>query len=181
MEDTLMIRIAQGDGGSFEELYRLWSRRVMSYAYKALRDLHEAQDVVQETFLQIYRAAPAYRAEGKFAAFAFRIAANQIRQRFRTSRPVGTLADAEDDSSQRTPEALTYAPEDGLLDKIDIDMALASLPERQRDALVMAAEGLSYAEAAERMEITPAAFAQLVLRARRALRIRFGEKAGDLQ
>ena len=80
-EDLLMAKIAQGDEDSFAQLYELWRRRIMAYAFRSLRDIHEAQDVMQETFLQLYKAAPTYRCEGKFGAFVFRIAGNLVRER----------------------------------------------------------------------------------------------------
>ncbi|MDR3321273.1 MAG: RNA polymerase sigma factor [Synergistaceae bacterium] len=171
-EDALMMRIAEGDEDSFVQLYNLWCRRVMAYAFRALKDLHEAQDVVQETFIQVYRAAPAYRAEGKFGAFVFRIAGNLVRGRFRNSRSVDSLSAIIDDEELPYPDSLRYSPEDSLLYSIDIERLLALLPARQREALILVASGVSYAEGADMMQITQDAFAQLVLRGRRTLKLK---------
>jgi RNA polymerase sigma-70 factor (ECF subfamily) len=178
MEDALMLKIAEGDQDSFNTLYNLWCKRVMSYAFRSLRDLHEAQDVVQETFVQVYKAAPTYRGEGKFAAFVLRIAGNLVRLRYRNARQADSLSDILDDESVPLPESLRYSPEEGILEGIDFERVLSLLPARQREALIMVANGLSYAEAAETMNISAEAFAQLVLRGRRALRVRI-EKASD--
>lgn len=178
MEDTLMLKIAGGDQDSFNTLYNMWCRRVMSYAFRALRDLHEAQDVVQETFVQVYKAAPSYRAEGKFAAFVLRIAGNLVRHRYRNARYADSLSDILDDENLPIPESLHYSPEESVLDGIDLERVLSLLPARQREALILVANGLSYAEGAEMLNITMEAFAQLVLRGRRTLRVRM-EKASD--
>ena len=169
-EDILMMKIAQGDEDSFVQLYEMWCRRVMSYALKSLRDTYEAQDVVQETFIQLYKAAPTYRAEGKFSHFLFRIAGNLVRLRYRNSVQVDSLNVVLEDEGGPHPESLSYAPEDGVISSIDIDRLLAELPPRQREALVLVATGAAYAEAANMMEITVDAFAQLVLRGRRTLK-----------
>lgn len=175
MEDALMSKVASGDQSSFDELYRLWSRRVMAYAYRALHDTEEARDVVQETFMHLYRAAPSYRAEGKFAAFLMRIAGNQVRMRYRSRHPISSLSDVEDEEME-TPECLRYEPEHGLLESIDIDALLSALPPRQREAVTLVGGGVSYADGAAAMNVTHEAFAQLVLRARRSLREKIREK-----
>lgn len=170
MEDILMIKIAGGDEDSFNTLYNMWCRRIMSYAFRALRDLHEAQDVVQETFVQVYKAAPTYRAEGKFAPFVLRIAGNLVRHRYRNMRQADSLTEMMEEEHFATPESLAYSPEESLLNGIDIYRMLSTLPPRQKEALLLVANGVSYGDAAEMMEITLEAFAQLVLRGRRALK-----------
>ncbi|MDR1472859.1 MAG: RNA polymerase sigma factor [Synergistaceae bacterium] len=169
-EDALMMRIAKGDEDSFAQLYGLWRRRIMSYAFRSLRDAHEAQDVVQETFLQVYRAAPSYRAEGKFAAFVLRIAGNLVRLRFRNKKNMGSLTEILEDEAQPVPEALSYSPEEGMIESIDIEGILKTLPPRQKVALILVANGVSYSEGATMMDITQDAFAQLVLRGRRSIK-----------
>jgi RNA polymerase sigma-70 factor (ECF subfamily) len=171
-EDVLMMRIAEGDEGSFAELYELWCRRVMAYAFRALRDVHEAQDVVQETFMQVYRSAPAYRAEGKFGAYVFRIAGNLVRGRFRNGRQVDSLTDILDDEALPQPESLRYSPEESVIYSIDVERMLDLLPSRQKEALILVAGGVSYSEGAEMMQISTEAFAQLVLRGRRTLKLK---------
>jgi RNA polymerase sigma-70 factor (ECF subfamily) len=178
-EDVLMMRIAEGDEDSFAELYGLWCKRVMAYAFRSLRDLHEAQDVVQETFIQVYRAAPSYRAEGKFGAFVFRIAGNIVRGRFRRGKQVDSLTAIIEDETLPHPESLSYSPEESVLYSIDIERMLSLLPPRQKEALILVADGVTYGEGAEMLQISVDAFAQLVLRGRRALKMkmaRMGEK-----
>jgi RNA polymerase sigma-70 factor (ECF subfamily) len=169
-EDVLMTRIAEGDEDSFVELYNLWRRRIMAYAFRSLRDMHEAQDVVQETFIQVYRSAPAYRAEGKFGAFVFRIAGNLVRGRFRSGRQTDSLSEIMDDEGFQHPESLKYSPEESVIYGIDLERMLGLLPARQKEALILVANGVSYAEGAEMMQVTQDAFAQLVMRGRKALK-----------
>jgi RNA polymerase sigma factor, sigma-70 family len=167
-EDLLMMKIAGGDQRSFDVLYDLWCRRIMAYAYRSLRDVQEAEDVVQETFLQVYRAAPSYRCEGKFGAFVLRIAGNLVRMRFRGAPKPDSLSDILDDEEAH-PESLRHSPEEGMLHEIDMEALLRRLPERQREALILVASGATYSEGASAMGVTADAFAQLVLRARRLL------------
>jgi RNA polymerase sigma-70 factor (ECF subfamily) len=171
-EDVLMMKIAEGDEDSFTKLYELWCRRVMAYAFRSLLDLHEAQDVVQETFIQVYKAAPGYRAEGKFGAFVFRIAGNIVRGRFRNARHADSLTEIIDDETAPHPESLSYSPEESVINSIDIERMLALLPPRQKEALILVASGVTYGDGAEMLQISTDAFAQLVLRGRRALKMK---------
>lgn len=169
MEDMLMRNIAKGDEASFNALYDLWARRVMVYAYRSLRNTDDAQDVVQETFTRLYSAAPSYRTEGKFPSFLLRIAGNIVRMRFRGARQVDSI-DEIDEEGGAVPSALSYAPEESLISVLDLESSLGMLPERQREALLLTADGYTYSEGAELMGIGTEAFAQLVFRGRRALR-----------
>lgn len=169
-EDLLVKRIAEGDQAAFAELYESWSRRIMSYCVRTLKNVEEAEDVVQETFLQLFKASATYRAEGKFAAFIFKIAGNIVRSRFRGKAAPDSLTQMLDEDEQEMPHNLRYMPEDGILERIDLETALSLLPDRQREALLLVGQGLSYREGSEVLGITVEAFAQLVLRGRRILR-----------
>lgn len=170
IEDMLMEKIASGDTSCFDVLYGMWARRIWGYVYRSMRSPEDANDIVQETFLQVWRAAPTYRPEGRFAAFVFRIAANFVRAHFRKHHLVSSLSDLEDDETVQYPELLKTYPEDAAIDRIDAELLLAALPERQANALKLVASGMSYADAASEMGISVEAFAQLVLRGRRSAR-----------
>lgn len=168
-DDRLMRRIADGDSEAFTALYHAWSRRVMAYGYRALRDLHEAQDVVQETFLLLFQHAHGYEGRGRFPAFLFRIAGNVVRGRFRKRVPA-PVAHREDDDE---PDDGTPIPDvqDVATVRMDLEQGLRHLPERQREALLLVGiDGLSYRDAAAALQVSEEGFAQLVLRGRRNLR-----------
>jgi RNA polymerase sigma-70 factor (ECF subfamily) len=167
-DDILMSRIGRGDAAAFETLYRRWSRRVMAYAYRSLSDRGEAEDVVQETFLSVFRAASRYRSRERFGAFLFRIAGNAVRSRFRKKRPLLFDIQEEEDG---------FCPPENAEDRTRfeererLDSALAALPEPQRDALLLAVTGgLSYREIALEAGVSEDAVAARVCRARKALR-----------
>ena len=168
-DDGLMGRVADGDSEAFTVLYHAWSRRVMAYAYRALRDLHEAQDVAQETFLLLFRYADRYEGRGRFPAFLFRIAGNVVRGRFRKRTPV-PVADREDDDAPDEGAPISEI-QDSATVRMDLEKGFLHLPERQREALLLVGiEGLSYRDAAAVLQVSEEGFAQLVLRGRRNLR-----------
>lgn len=164
-----MQKTAEGDQRSFEELYGLWARRVMAFAYRSIGDLEESRDIVQDTFVQLFKAAKSYKPEGKFASFVMTIASNLIRMRYRRQRPSSSLDDIEEETNE-LPNVLWDTPEDRLIESLDVGAALESLQPRQRIAMELIADGASYSKGAEIMGISREAFAQLILRGRRALR-----------
>ena len=167
-DDDLTVRVGRGERSAFETLYRRWARRVMAYAYRSLSDRGEAEDVVQETFLSLYRAAPNYKPRERFGAYLFRIAGNAVRSRVRRKIPVPLDFPDEEDGSPSIE-----APRDWLLfeERERIARALATLPEGSRDALLLAViGGLSYREIAEESGISEDAVAARISRARKALR-----------
>ena len=167
-DDALMSRVGRGDREAFETLYRRWSRRVMSYAYRSLSDKGEAEDVVQETFLSVFRAASRYRPCERFGAYLFRIAGNAVRSRCRKKWPIPLDFPEEEDDSP-----LPEIGEDWTLfeERERIESALATLPQPQREALLLAVTGgLSYREIALQEGVSEDAVAARVCRARKALR-----------
>jgi RNA polymerase sigma-70 factor (ECF subfamily) len=140
----------------------------MSYAYRSLSDKGEAEDVVQETFLSVYRAASRYRPCERFGAYLFRIAGNAVRSRCRKKWPMPLDFPEEEDDSP--------LPENGeewtlFEERERIESALAALPQPQREALLLAVTGgLSYREIALQEGVSEDAVAARICRARKALR-----------
>ena len=74
--EACIARVATGDQTAFAELYDKCSRAVFSYAVSVLHAPDKADDVVQEAFLKIWRAAPSYTPCGKPMAWVMRITRN---------------------------------------------------------------------------------------------------------
>lgn len=75
--DNEMRLVAQGDDRAFERLYEGMKRGVFAFAYTYLGNAADAEDVVQETFLQVKRRAATYRLGSDVRAWVFQIAKNQ--------------------------------------------------------------------------------------------------------
>jgi RNA polymerase sigma-70 factor (ECF subfamily) len=154
---ALLRRMATGDETALGALYDLWSERVHALALWILRDADEAEDVVEETFWQMWRTADRYQG-GRSAGSTWIMmiarsrALDRLRARKRrtdwTAAP-GTVS-ALQDQGGTPPE-----PPGNGLDRADqqsqLASALADLPAEQRTALELAYfEGLSHGEIAER-------------------------------
>ncbi len=170
-DEALMILYANGDRSAAHVLTRRIAPRVMAYAYRLLSgDRAEAEDVAQETMLRLWRIAPQWRqGEATVATWAYRVATNLCTDRLRTRnrrRPT-TLDDA--------PEVPDDAPSaDARLVEGDrsraLEAALATLPDRQRQAVVLRhIEGLSNPEIASIMELGVEAVESLTARGKRML------------
>ena len=172
-DDELMKLVTDGDETAFRVLYSRWASRVMAYAARALRDRIEAEDVVQETFLNLYRSRKRYTSQGRFGAFLFRIAGNLVRSRFRGRypEPVEELDDlAEIPGHDRAVEA-----------RLDLETAMEVLPFDQREALLLAViGGMKYREIAALAGCTEDTIAKRVSRARASLRAVISETAGGV-
>lgn len=82
-DDCLMQAFQGGDVDAFEELVRRYRGRLAAFAESQLHDPSAADDVVQETFLRVYQEHRDYIPRGRFRAWAYTIARNLCRDRFR--------------------------------------------------------------------------------------------------
>jgi len=170
-DDALMIRTADGEEAAFRLLVQRWERDVLSFLIHMLGSVEEAEDLVQDTFVQVFRKAGSYQAVGMFKSWLFRIAGNLARSRLRRRKVLGWVRfdpvihdtggagrgpDEDMEHSQRQ-EAVREA--------------LARLPGRQREALALHRfQGMRYKEVAEAMGTTVSGVESLIQRAMAALR-----------
>ena len=169
-DEALLLRYAQGDRMAARALVLRLSPRLLSYVSRVLQDRSEAEDVVQEALLRLWRIAPDWRpGEAQVTTWLYRVATNLVtdRQRARQRRRTGALDEApEPTDGQRGPLARLIEADR----MAALDAALACLPERQRQAVVLRhLEGLTNPEIATILEIGVEAVESLTARGKRAL------------
>ena len=150
-------RFLDGDDGAFTELVRLWERRVFNLAWRILGDREEAQDVMQETFLSVFRSLRNLREPSKFSTWIYRIVLNHCRGRWRRGGrviPLEAEVESEDGDAVRASMAPPVPSHQGALEAADlVRRALAGLSEDHRMAVVLKEYvGLSLEEVAAAME-----------------------------
>jgi RNA polymerase sigma-70 factor (ECF subfamily) len=166
-DEVLMARIADGHEAAFRVLMRRHLQRSLRIARRMSLDGAEAEDVVQEAWLRVWRSAPRWRPTAAFTTWLYRVLVNLCLDRRR--RPVPAPLAAAGDPPDTAPDATATIAEDETARLVAA--ALAELPERQRAALVLSYyEGLSNAETAEVLGATVGGVEALLVRARRALR-----------
>lgn len=143
--------VAGGSQAAMAELYRLTSAKLYGISLRLLRDEGEAQDVLQETYVTVWRKAGAFdAARASPITWLAVLARNKAIDRLRGRRPaaVETL-DAANDVADEQPSALDLLERDE--DKARIAGCLAELEANQRDAIRSAFfDGASYPALAER-------------------------------
>ena len=145
-DESLMLAIARGDLDAFEQLVVQHQESVWRTAYGFVADRQGAEDIAQEAFLRVFEAAPRYRPTAAFRTYLYRIVTRLCRDRHRKASPsLHACPDAEA-SQGPSPEASALAREE----RRAVQEALASLPTRQREAVVLRYyEHLSYDEIGE--------------------------------
>jgi RNA polymerase sigma-70 factor (ECF subfamily) len=165
-DHRLMERVAEGDAQAFRLLVERHTRSLNAHAVRMLRNPSEAEEVVQEAFVRLWKQAPNYRPEAKLRTFLHGIAHNLCIDRLRARRPHDDAA-LEQLAGGDRPSGNLLALEQSAR----IHAAVAALPDRQRAALSLVHfEELSNIEAAALMEVSVEALESLLSRARRALR-----------
>jgi RNA polymerase sigma-70 factor (ECF subfamily) len=147
--------------------------RILGLATRILRDTTEAEDVAQEAFVRIWRNAAKWQpGRARFDTWLHMVVLNLCRDRLRRRREV---------VSDVLPEAVDPRPdaEAGLLEAERggaVAQAIAALPERQREAILLVHyQDLSGADAAMALDVSVEALESLLARGRRALRARLAK------
>lgn len=173
---SLLSRAASGDARAFDRLVERWTPRVFRLALRFFRRPEDAEEVAQEVFLRLYRAAGTYRAGAPVENWLLRIATNACRDRLRRRqvRKETVVADIAEDAAGWLDQALSGTALEAAQAEAARGLAadlLDRLPPKDRIVLVLLdLEGYSSAEVAARTGSTRAAVKVRAMRARRALR-----------
>jgi len=179
----LMLRVRAGDVAAFTELVELWEGRLVTLFFHLTGDHASAEDLVQETFLRVYRARDRYRPTAKFTTWIHTIAnnaASDLKQRAYRRRerslPTSLSASASGIGLDQLAIAASGLLPARVADREElravVQRALSELGERQRMAVLLAKfEQCSYEEIAAAMNTSVPAVKSLLFRARDQLRL----------
>ncbi len=167
---ALLRRYAEGDPAAARELTGRHAPRIHALARRMLGDASEAEDVTQETMLRMWTIAPDWREGGaQVGTWAYRVAHNLCIDRLRRRRRSDSLDDTE--IAGREPDGETAAV--GRDRVAALEAALATLPARQRSAVILRhLEERANPEIAEILETSVEAVESLLKRGRQALAAR---------
>ena len=170
-ELDLVDRCRRGELGAFEELYRAHSGRLFSLAVRMLGNPADAEDQLQEIFLSAHRKLESFRGESALGTWLYRLGMNQILDHVRSrAARTGQLTDGLDDASLLADTG-GHRLADRAIDRIDLERALAELPEGCRAAFVLHdVEGLEHKEVSEVLGIAEGTSKSQVHKARLRLR-----------
>jgi len=178
-DGELAQRVAKGDQAAFEAVMRRHNRALFRTARAILHDDAEAEDALQEAYLQAYRTMGSYRGEARLSTWLARVVANEALMRLRkrarrsTIMPLRPDVDVEEISQiaegdmQQGPESLARRAEMRKL----LEERITALPGAYRAVFVLrAVEEYSVEETASILQIPEATVRSRFFRARSLLR-----------
>ena len=179
--EDLMCRVTTGDKRAFEVLIHRHQGPVLNFVFRFMGDRIDAEDLTQEVFLRVWKAAGTYKPDAKFTTWLYRIATNlcinkqraiRIRRLFARSHSQEQRQDSKDPFiTGEGAELLT--PEDRLIDSeqsVQLLNVLNELPTSQRIAVVLKIyDEMSYQEIAQIMDRSVSVVDSLLIRAKKNL------------
>lgn len=137
---ALMVRVCQGDREAFTALVHRHQRRLLNFFWRC-GVYQDAEDLVQQTFVRLYRYRNRYQPSARLTTFLYLLARqvwiDELRRRQRHDRLLKGLA-------AEPPSETACADSDG---RMDVTRALAALPEAMRQVVEMGVyQGMDYEE-----------------------------------
>lgn len=164
-----------GDQAAFERLYRAHVGRVYGLCLRMTAHPQTAEDLTQDTFVNAWRSLATFEGRSGFGTWLHRIAVNAALASSRSPRGRGevSLRDEQGEDREFMAEGATDPST-----PIDLERAIATLPEGARQVLVLyGVYGYSHEEAADMLGVAVGTSKAQLHRARRLLRERMGEEA----
>ncbi len=175
-EETVR-RVAQGDEAAFESMYRTFSGFVYRVSFRMLDNTTDAEEIVQDVFVQIFRQLGEFRFESSLKTWIYRITINtslNFRKK-RSSHRDRVKKYQENVSLLEQEERPCYTQEDD--NKMQVAQLLKELNPEQRTCIILRnIEGLSYEEIAQTLEVNINTVRTRLKRAREKL-IAIGQRA----
>jgi RNA polymerase sigma-70 factor (ECF subfamily) len=151
----LVKRVKSGDYQAFDLLVLKYQSRLISTAFKFVKDLQIAEDIVQDSFIKAFKALESFREDSSFYTWIYRITVNTSKNFLVSKKRKSELlnSDLSEEASYEIEPVETYSPEDLLqatqLKKV-ITETIDQLGEDTRTALTLRElDGLSYEEIAD--------------------------------
>ena len=173
---ALVRRAKKGDYRAFDLLVLKYQSRIVSIAFKFVKEIQLAEDISQEAFIKAYRSIDSFREESAFYTWLYRITANTAKNYLvskgrRKESSISEMSISENEDFFELPT--NDSPEQILMAqslKDTIHDALSNLPEDTRTALSLREfEGLNYEEIAEIMNCPVGTVRSRIFRGREAL------------
>jgi RNA polymerase sigma-70 factor (ECF subfamily) len=168
VEASVLERARTGDARAFAEIVRHYEPRLRPLAYRLLRDRDRTDDVLQNAYVQAFRALGRFRGDASLGTWLYRITYNACLDDLRRNRRTVVPLERE----ERPEVAVDHGdPADVAAERGDLAAALARLSPDLRAAVILVdADGLDYTEAAKVLGVPPGTIGSRLNRARAALR-----------
>jgi RNA polymerase sigma-70 factor, ECF subfamily len=178
----LMLAFKNGNAGAFRDLFEAYKVQILNFIYRFCQDRRIAEELTQEVFLRVYRAAPTYRPDARFSTWIYRIATNMCLNEMRSGKYMYERPYYGQGSSHPGPQAEQDFPDtaparaDNIMveeeTQASVRRAISLLPEKQRAALLMNVYDVcSYREIGRRLGCSEGAVKSIIHRAKQAVKV----------
>jgi RNA polymerase sigma-70 factor, ECF subfamily len=183
-EDARLVAAAEaGDRGAFDRLYRRHLDSVYARLTRVIGPSSDRDDLVQQIFVDVYRALRRFRGDASFSTFLHRIVLNVAYDHLERRRRGGGRTEPLDEHQLRTLMAPGASPEQRARAREDLHRTFALMdhlsPKRRAAFVLVAVECLPLDEAASLLDANPAAVKQRVLEARRELSVALDRRSRE--
>ncbi len=184
MDERLLVeQLKKGDESAFKTIVDTWQNMVYNTALGIVQNAEDAEDIAQETFLQVYQSVGSFKGESKFSTWLYRITVAKALDHERRKKRKKRFAFVKSIFGQDS-EVVVHPPDfhhpgvalDKKEDAAVLFKAIGSLPENQKVAFTLhKVDGLSYQEVGEVMNTSVSAVESLMHRAKINLRKKLEE------
>jgi RNA polymerase sigma-70 factor (ECF subfamily) len=167
----LAARCRAGDADAFEELYRQHSRRLFGLVVRMLGSADEAEDLLQEVFLQAHRKLSGFRGESTLGTWLYRLTMNHCLDhlRGRQARMARATDSLDADEAPEPVDRLPIVPT--AVTRVDLERAIQALPGGYKAAFLLHdVEGFEHREVAQILGVSEGTSKSQVHKARLKLR-----------
>jgi RNA polymerase sigma-70 factor (ECF subfamily) len=181
-DEEVVRQVLEGNTAIFELLMRRYNERIYRAARAIVRDHQEAEDVMQQAYVNAFINLRQFNGSARFSTWLTRITINESLSRVRRRNRYQAFDDARSDLERHVPENSSHDPERqafaGELRQL-LEGAIDSLPDGMREVFVLReVEGLSTSEVADLLDVSEDVVKTRLMRGRAALRRLLQERTG---
>lgn len=146
--DSLIHRVAAQDSTALNDLYQKTSSSIYGFALSILKNTHDAEDVLHDSYLSIYSAAGSYRTSGKPMAWILTIAKNHCLQKLRDHKRSADIPQEDWEPYLQSREGISTE------DKLVLHGCMSRLSDQERQIVVLhAVAGFKHRETAKMLHL----------------------------
>jgi RNA polymerase sigma factor (sigma-70 family) len=187
-ERLLVEQLKRGDEAAFKTIVETWQNMVYNTALGIVQNAEDAEDIAQETFVQVYQSISSFKGESKFSTWLYRITVAKALDHERRKKRKKRFAFVKSlfgEESQVVVNPPDFQHPGVVMDKKEkaatLFKAIASLPENQRIAFTLhKVDGLSYQEVSEVMQTSVSSVESLMHRAKTNLKKKLEDYYKDM-
>ncbi|TRX66029.1 RNA polymerase sigma factor [Carboxylicivirga sp. M1479] len=177
-EKELIDKINNGETSAYRQLVEMHHKKVIHICLSFVNNSHDAEDIAQEVFIEMYRSLHGFRKEASLSTWLYRLSVNKsldyIRQQKRLKRGSGKVTSIDQANIEQLQVSNSQLASDQIEENERMQLlysAIDTLPKRQKEALILSQiKELSQQEVADTMNTSIGSIESLLVRAKRKLR-----------